>query len=56
MALCGPWWLNIADTKMQGSQSMNNVAETSSALEKGMEGGSFQDAYPTNDMVSSIGG
>ncbi|PWA90389.1 haloacid dehalogenase-like hydrolase family protein [Artemisia annua] len=45
-----------SNTKMQGSQSMNNVEETSSALEKGMESGSFQDAYPTNDMVSSIGG
>ncbi|GJR52652.1 protein suppressor of quenting 1, chloroplastic isoform X2 [Tanacetum coccineum] len=39
-----------------GSQSMNNLGETSSTLKKDMEGGSFQDAYATNDMNFSIGG
>ncbi|KAI3668992.1 hypothetical protein L6452_40210 [Arctium lappa] len=44
------------NTKIQGSQSVNNPAETSSVLKRNTEGGSFQDAYSTNDSVFSIGG
>lgn len=40
--------MNIADTKMQGSQSMSNPAV--------IEGVSFQEAYSTSEMVSSVGG
>ncbi|KAK9067481.1 hypothetical protein SSX86_014811 [Deinandra increscens subsp. villosa] len=47
---------SYSNTKMQGSQSMNNQAETSSVLKKNTEDGSFQDAYSTNNMVSSVGG
>ncbi|KAJ9557732.1 hypothetical protein OSB04_012346 [Centaurea solstitialis] len=40
-------------TKISGSQSVNNPAETASVLKRNTEGGSFQDAYSTNDSVSS---
>ncbi|KAI3725773.1 hypothetical protein L1987_65565 [Smallanthus sonchifolius] len=46
---------DILDTKMQGSQSMNNPAETSSVLKKNTEDGSLQDAYSTSDMGFSFG-
>ncbi|KAL7588310.1 hypothetical protein Lser_V15G39866 [Lactuca serriola] len=47
---------SYSNTKMQGSQYSNNPSETSSGLKKNTEGGSFQDAYSTNDMVFSVGG
>ncbi|KAK1432524.1 hypothetical protein QVD17_09421 [Tagetes erecta] len=43
-----------SNTKMQGTQSMNNPAEMS--FKKNTEDGSFQNAYSTNDMVFSVGG
>ncbi|KVH92080.1 HAD-like domain-containing protein [Cynara cardunculus var. scolymus] len=44
------------NTKIQGSQSVKNPAETSSVLKRNTEGGSFQEAYSTNDSVFSVGG
>ncbi|KAI3781172.1 hypothetical protein L2E82_11176 [Cichorium intybus] len=47
---------SYSNTKKQGSESINNPSETSSGLKGDTEGGAFQDAYTTNDMVFSIGG
>ncbi|KAI7736671.1 hypothetical protein M8C21_009136, partial [Ambrosia artemisiifolia] len=43
---------SYSNKKMQGSQSMNNQADTSSVLKKNTQGASSQDAYSTNDMGS----
>ncbi|KAL4572704.1 hypothetical protein LXL04_019486 [Taraxacum kok-saghyz] len=48
---------SYSNTKMQDSQYTNNPLEISSGLKENTDGGgSFQDAYSTNDMVFSFGG
>ncbi|XP_071709747.1 protein SUPPRESSOR OF QUENCHING 1, chloroplastic [Rutidosis leptorrhynchoides] len=47
---------SYSNTKLQGSQTLKNPEETSSRVKKSIEGGSFQDAYSTNDSSFFVGG